>query len=55
MATPCTSDAEIAASIEVFCGEGEGWMLLISGDLFGPYESADGAIDAIPECLRATF
>lgn len=45
---------DIAASIEIF-GGAEGVMLLIAGDLFGPFATSDEAIDAIPASLRSTF
>lgn len=45
---------EIEATVAIFPREGS-WWLLISSDLFGPYESDEQAIDAIPDALRSTF
>jgi hypothetical protein len=45
------SDASISATISIFEGEGKHW-LLIAGEMFGPFNTEDQALDAIPEALR---
>lgn len=39
---------------EIYEREGS-WWLNITGELFGPYDTDEEAIDAIPNALRSTF
>jgi hypothetical protein len=46
-----STDDTIEANIAVFPSEGRFW-LLIAGELFGPFENQDNALNAIPDTLR---
>lgn len=58
---PAADEAEIGCTLEIFHQGGVeragdvGWWMTLSGELFGPYDTDDQAIDAIPANLRSTF
>lgn len=48
------ADVSVDARVEIYFNQGSWWMT-ITGELFGPYEDDEEAIDAIPGALRSTF
>jgi hypothetical protein len=48
---------DVDAHIQIYerYDDGECWWLQITGELFGPFDSDEEAIDAIPNALRSTF